>query len=367
MKVVIAGGGTAGHVFPALALADRLRRDAGATVLFVGSPDGQEATLVPSAGYEFHAVRAQKMVRSLSVETARAPFVALRSVRACRPLVKDADVVVGLGGYVSAPAVLAVRRPGTKIVLMEQNAVPGLVNRLLAHRADAVGVAFEDARARFRARVPVRVTGNPVRDTILSVAEHRSDVAASAWPALGLRPDRRTVAVFGGSLGALHLDRAIAGVIPLLRNRADLQLFVASGPAHLDVVTTAANDAGDLLVRVVPFLEQMELALAVADLAVARSGAGHIAELTVCGVPAILVPYPHATENHQEANAREVVRAGAADMLLDDELSPERLADRIVSLLDNEDRRRAMSEAARAWARPDAADRLAALVTEVAA
>jgi UDP-N-acetylglucosamine--N-acetylmuramyl-(pentapeptide) pyrophosphoryl-undecaprenol N-acetylglucosamine transferase len=367
VRVVLAGGGTAGHVFPALALADRLRDHIGATVAFVGSPDGQEATLVPSAGYEFHAVRAQKMVRSISLDTARAPFVALRSVRACRPLVRNADVVVGIGGYVSAPAVLAVRRPATKIVLVEQNAVPGLVNRLLARRADAIAVAFEDARSAFRVRVPVRVTGNPVRDAILAVAGRRAELTAEAWAALGLEPGRRTVVVLGGSLGALTLDRAVAGAIPLLRDRGDLQLFVSSGPAHLDIVAKAAEDAGDLLVRVVPFLERMELALAIADVAVARSGAGHVAELTVCGVPAILVPYPHATENHQEANAREVARAGAADLVLDRELSPEVLVDRMAAILDDDDRRRAMSDAAKAWSRPDAAARLAALVAEVGA
>jgi UDP-N-acetylglucosamine--N-acetylmuramyl-(pentapeptide) pyrophosphoryl-undecaprenol N-acetylglucosamine transferase len=228
-------------------------------------------------------------------------------------------------------------------------------------------VAFEDARSAFRVRVPVRVTGNPVRDAILAVAGRRAELTAEAWAALGLEPGRRTVVVLGGSLGALTLDRAVAGAIPLLRDRGDLQLFVSSGPAHLDIVAKAAEDAGDLLVRVVPFLERMELALAIADVAVARSGAGHVAELTVCGVPAILVPYPHATENHQEANAREVARAGAADLVLDRELSPEVLVDRMAAILDDDDRRRAMSDAAKAWSRPDAAARLAALVAEVGA
>ena len=366
MKVVVAGGGTAGHVFPVLALADRLSEH-GATVRFVGSADGQEAVLVPAAGYEFRSVRAQKMVRSLTIDTVRAPFVALRSVRSCRPLVADADVVVGIGGYVSAPAVLAVRRARTKIVLVEPNAVPGLANRLLARRADAIAIAFEDARSRFSPRVRTRLTGNPVRERIVSVPRDRAALAEEAWPVLGLERDRRTVVVFGGSQGALTLDRVVAGAVALLRDRDDLQLFVAAGSAHHNVVAHAARDSGKLLVRVVPFLERMELALAVADMAVSRSGAGHVAELAVCGVPAILVPYPHATENHQEANARELARAGAAELMLEGALSPSLLAERIGSLVDDEDRRRTMSEAARTWSKPDAAERLAGLVTEVAA
>jgi UDP-N-acetylglucosamine--N-acetylmuramyl-(pentapeptide) pyrophosphoryl-undecaprenol N-acetylglucosamine transferase len=367
MNVVVAGGGTAGHVFPVLALADRLRAQHGATVRFLGSADGQEATLVPAAGYAFRPIRAQKMVRSLSIDTVQAPFVALRSVRSCRPLVADADVVVGIGGYVSAPAVLAVRRARTKIVLVEPNAVPGLANRLLARRSDAIAIAFEDARARFPASVRTRMTGNPVRERIMSVLRDKAAVAAEALPLLGLERGRRTIVVFGGSQGALALDRVVADAISLLRDRDDLQLFVAAGRAHSDVVAGAARESGKLLVRVVPFLDRMELALAVADIAVSRSGAGHVAELTVCGVPAILVPYPHATENHQEANAHELARAGAAEVMLERELSPNLLAQRITSLLDDDDRRRTMSNAARAWSKPDAGERLVALVLEVAA
>jgi UDP-N-acetylglucosamine--N-acetylmuramyl-(pentapeptide) pyrophosphoryl-undecaprenol N-acetylglucosamine transferase len=184
---------------------------------------------------------------------------------------------------------------------------------------------------------------------------------------LGLERHRRTIVVFGGSQGAVGLNRAVIGAVAMLRDRDDVQLFITAGPAHHDVVADATRDSGKLLVRVVPFLDRMELALAIADAAVSRSGAGHVAELTVCGIPAILVPYPHATENHQEANARELVRAGAAELLLDRELTATVLAERVGALVDDEDRRRAMSDAARVWSKPDAAERIARLVTEVAA
>jgi UDP-N-acetylglucosamine--N-acetylmuramyl-(pentapeptide) pyrophosphoryl-undecaprenol N-acetylglucosamine transferase len=368
VNVVIAGGGTAGHVFPAIALADELVADAAdATVVtFVGSPDGQEATIVPAAGYRFQAVAAEPLRREFSMRTAKAPFIALGSVRTCLPLVRQADVVVGVGGYASVPAVLAARWSGRPIVLHEQNAVPSLANRSLARLARSIAVSFERSRAAFPGRVPIEVTGNPVRASITQVLAHRDRLATEAWGTFDLEPDRTTVAMFGGSLGALHLDQVVAGALSHLRDRTDLQLLVLTGPAHVEVVAGAAAADMPLRVRVLPYLERMDLALAITDLAVARAGAGHIAELTVCGVPSILVPYPYATEDHQEANARVLVDAGAAELYLDAELSPQGLASRILDVVGDPDRMRRMARAAGAWGRPDAAGRLAGLVRQVA-
>jgi UDP-N-acetylglucosamine--N-acetylmuramyl-(pentapeptide) pyrophosphoryl-undecaprenol N-acetylglucosamine transferase len=361
VKIVLSGGGTAGHVFPAVALAERLRGD-GHDVSFVGSPDGQEARLVPSAGFPFYAVRAQKMVRTPSLRTAAAPFVALRSVRDARPLVRGAGVVVGIGGYVSAPAVLAARGAGARVVLHEQNAVPGLANRLLSRRADVVALSFADAAARLPRRARTAVTGNPVRATVASVPARRSALAEEARATLDLEPGRTTVCVFGGSQGAQALDRLVAGATETLADRGDLQLLVLTGPANLELLRDAVERERPLRVRAVGFLDRIELALAVADLAVSRGGSGHLAELTVCGIPAIVVPYPHATENHQEANARELERAGAAEVALESSLSPASLARRIVGLVDDPGRRAAMAAAATAWAKPDADRRLADVV-----
>ena len=368
MKVVIAGGGTAGHVFPAIALADRLTED-GDEVSFVGSPQGQEAVRVPAAGYTFDAVAASPMKRELSLATMKAPVTALRSIATARPFVQDADVVIGVGGYVSVPAVLAARRARVPIALHEQNAIPSLSNRSLARFARVVAVSFDRSRASFGRHVRVEVTGNPVRGPIVQVPSHRDALAAEAWHTLDLDPDRTTIGIFGGSLGALHVDQVVASMLRTspIRDRGDLQLLVLTGPDHLDVVVGAAAQISALRVRVLPFLDRMDLALAIADLAVARAGAGHIAELTVCGVPSILIPYPHATEQHQDANARALVDAGAADLLQDADLTGDRLGARIMSAVDDAARRRRMAEAATAWGRPDAASRLAALVHEVAA
>lgn len=368
MNVVIAGGGTAGHVFPAIALADRLAAD-GDSVSFVGSPDGQEAIRVPAAGYPFHPVDAIPLKREVSLATAKAPLVALRSVGAAGPLVERADVVVGVGGYVSVPAVLAARRARVPIVLHEQNAIPSLSNRFLSRFAQIVAVSFERSVGSFGGKARVEVTGNPVREQVTRVPAHREELAGEAWTALDLVPDRATVVVFGGSLGALHVDQAVAQMLQrsAIRDRDDVQLLVLTGPGHIGVVAGAASVPMPLRVRVLPFLDRMDHALAITDLAVARAGAGHIAELTVCGTPSILIPYPHATENHQEANARALVDAGAAEIFLDADLTGDRLSARILGVMDDDDRRTRMADAARVWGRPDAADRVARLVHEAGA
>jgi UDP-N-acetylglucosamine--N-acetylmuramyl-(pentapeptide) pyrophosphoryl-undecaprenol N-acetylglucosamine transferase len=238
---------------------------------------------------------------------------------------------------------------------------------MLARAAKVVGLSFADARDRLPGRVPTVITGNPVRSAILAVPKRRADLAAQAVRELELEPDRRTVVVFGGSQGALHLDQVVADAIRMLEERADLQLLVLTGPGREEVVADAAAASAPLLVRTRGFLDRMELAYAAADLVVARAGATSIAELTVCGLPMLLVPYPHATENHQEANARELERAGAASVILDRDLTPEALARGIVHLIDRTDRLASMAGRASAWARPDAAEALARVVAEAAA
>jgi UDP-N-acetylglucosamine--N-acetylmuramyl-(pentapeptide) pyrophosphoryl-undecaprenol N-acetylglucosamine transferase len=366
VKVVIAGGGTGGHVYPGLALADRLRGDHGAAVEFIGSPSGPESTLVPEAGYAFHPVDAAPLYREFSWRAARAPFVALRSVRSSRPFLRDAAALVGVGGYVSVPPGLAARRAHVPLILHEQNAVPSLANRLLARRAATIALTFSDARALLPQRLSATVTGDPVRAAILDVPAHREALAEEARAAFGLVPGRTTVVVFGGSLGALHLDETIAASLPILASRGDVQLLILTGPEHLSVVEPAAAAPMDLLVHVLPFLERMEWAYALADLAVTRAGATSIAEMTVCGVPMVLVPYPYATENHQEANAKEMVRAGAAELFVDRDLSPEGLARRILELVDDPTRRARMAAASADWGTPDAAADLASLVMRTA-
>ncbi len=365
MRILIAGGGTAGHISPSIAVADRLR-DGGASVEFVGSSAGPEATMVPAAGYRFHGVAAAPFRREVSLRSAAAPIVALRSVATSRPIVRDAAAVLGMGGYASIAPVVAARSVRVPIVLHEQNAIPGLANRLLARLATAMALTFEDSRDRLPGSLRTEVTGLPLRRDIRAVPEGRPALVEEARRVWDLAAERTTVLVTGGSQGALHVNRTIADAIPILAGRSDLQLVVLTGAAHEAVLTTAANREMELIVRTVPFLERMGLALAVADLAVARAGANTIHELAACAIPSILVPYPHATDDHQEANARELERAGAAEVYLDRELTPEGLARRILSLVGDGERRDVMAKAGAAWAKPDADERVAGLVRAVA-
>jgi UDP-N-acetylglucosamine--N-acetylmuramyl-(pentapeptide) pyrophosphoryl-undecaprenol N-acetylglucosamine transferase len=365
VRIVIAGGGTAGHISPSIAVAHRLREE-GASVEFIGSRAGPDASLVTAAGFRFHAVRAVPLRRELSLRSAAAPFVALRSVATARPIVRGASAVLGMGGYASIAPVLAARSVKVPTVLHEQNAVPGLANRLLARLATAMALTFESSRDRLPRSLRTEITGLPLRREVVEVVPDRASLAAEARQALDLGSGRTTVLVTGGSQGALHLDRTIASAIPLMADRADLQLLVLTGAANVSVLAEGAEIRADLVVRSLPFLDRMELALALVDVAVARAGANTIHELAACAIPSILVPYPHATDDHQLANAKELERAGAAEIFLDRELTPEGLAHRIEALVDDVDRRAAMSAAAAAWARPDADERVAALVRSVA-
>lgn len=357
MNVLIAGGGTAGHIFPALALAERLRAEPDVEVRFVGTAAGQEARLVPKAGYPFATVDARPFPRSPSLAAPVAAAAAARAVLACRPLVRDADVVVGMGGYVSLPVGLAALWLGRPLVLHEQNAVPGLANRVLARWARAVCLSFEEAAAGLPRRARRVVTGDPVRAEVLTVAGERRRSAAEARAALGLQPGLRTVLIVGGSQGARRLNEAAVAAAPELLRTEDVQVLLLCGPAHERTVLAAVGNRPRL--RVVGFLERMELAYASADLAVARAGASTCAELAVCGIPAVLVPYPYATARHQDANARALERAGGAVVVPDADLSGERLARVVGELLARPDRLRAMAAGMRAWARPDAAEALA--------
>jgi len=366
VRVVVAGGGTAGHVLPAIALARRLRDEHGAAVRFVGARGGLESKLVPEAGFEFDGVDARPLHRELSLRAVLAPLAVARSVRRCLPLVSGADAVVGMGGYVSVPVVAAAIRKRRPILLHEQNAVPGLANRVFARFADLVALSFAEAGRRLPRRTRTRVTGNPVRDEILRARGERDALAKEAMSSFDLEVGRRTVLVLGGSQGALRIDRAVAGATSLLRERSDLQIVVLTGRAHFDLVNETSVTDGRLVFRAIPYLERMELAYALADLVVARAGATSIAEIAACGLPAMLVPYPYATARHQAANASAAAAAGAAVVVSDADLSPQTFVERVSSLLSDERRLEAMARAARSWGRPDASDDLARAVVEVA-
>ena len=355
MKVLIAGGGTGGHVYPGIAVAEELMRMwPDAEVLFVGGRRGVEAQAVPESGFRIRFVTTRGLPRrawwrwpAAVLANAAGVFQALAVVMGEKP-----DVVLGTGGYVSGPVALAailLRRP---LVLQEQNSIPGLANRWLARVADEVHLSFTEARGYFARKDNLKITGNPVRSYVLG-----GDRAAGMQE-FGLSPGKPTVFVFGGSRGAHRINQAAVEAMRRLKGRVDVQFILQTGRDDYEWARQTV-EAESLPARVVPYLRQIQLAYAVADLVVCRSGAMTLAEIAACGTPAILVPYPYAAHNHQEVNARNLVERGAAALILDRELGGERLAREIAHLLADRQTLRRMSAHARLFARPDAAARLA--------
>lgn len=379
--VLLAGGGTGGHVFPSLAVAEAVRAARpDLAVEFVGTARGLESRLVPEAGWTLHTVDALPLARRLSPATMRLPVVVARAARDVGHLIRSRGVVAAcvLGGYVSVPLAVAARRAGIPLVVHEQNAVPGLANRLAARWAAAVAVSFPGSASHFGAPGRIRalrrrrphprvvVTGNPVRPGLADV--DRAALRPQAMAAFGLCPDRETLLVFGGSQGARRVNEAVVASAGLWAAPDDLQILHAAG--RRDHATVAAAweaalaDRGPKapLVRCHDFLARMDLAYACADIAVCRAGASTIAELTVLGLPSVLVPYPHATAGHQDANARALAAAGGAIAVADADLEAETLVTACEPLLLHAERRAQVAAAAKAFGRPDAATRVAELV-----
>ncbi|HWB72009.1 MAG TPA: undecaprenyldiphospho-muramoylpentapeptide beta-N-acetylglucosaminyltransferase [Egibacteraceae bacterium] len=367
--VLLAGGGTGGHVFPSLAVAEALRAARpDLRVEFVGTSRGLESQLVPQAGWTLHTVGALPLARRLSPATLRLPVVVLSAARAVGELIRTRGVVAGcgLGGYVSVPLALAARRAHIPLVLHEQNAVPGLANRLAARWAHTVAVSFPDSAQRFPRPDRVVVTGNPVRPGLAGV--DRAALRAEALAAFDLDPDRSTLLVFGGSQGARRLNEAVVAGAALWAAPERLQILHATGRGAHAAVTAAWQAALASPGRAVPvvrcqdFIARMDLAYAAADVVVCRAGASSIAELTVLGLPSVLVPYPHATADHQSANARALAAAGGALVVTDADLDAAALVDACEPLLLQPARRAEVAAAAGAFGRPDAAAAVADLV-----
>jgi UDP-N-acetylglucosamine--N-acetylmuramyl-(pentapeptide) pyrophosphoryl-undecaprenol N-acetylglucosamine transferase len=361
--ILIAGGGTGGHVFPSLAVAQALSREPDVEIAFIGTARGLESRLVPEAGWPLHQVEVLPLARSLSPSLAFVPAALLRATAAVMRLIGETDAAAAavFGGYVSLPLALAAWRTGIPYVVHEQNAVPGLANRLAARRAAALAASFPSSVGRFGRGVRVEVTGNPVRPGLAAL--DRPALRPEALAAFGLDPQRRTLLVFGGSQGALRINAALAEAHPRWSDPHRLQILHATGRGR----QAAAPDGGGPLIRPVEFIERMDLAYAAADVVLCRAGASTIAELTVLGLPSVLVPYPHATAGHQMANARDLAAAGGAVVVPDAELDGAALVAAIEPLLRDERRRSAMAAAARRFAHPDAAERVAALVLDAAA
>lgn len=355
MRVIVTGGGTGGHIYPALAIAQGLRaKVADCEILYVGTRQGMEARLVPENGWKFAGVSGQGLPRRLSLETVRTVGKSFQALWQTKEILRrfKPDLVVGTGGYVTGPVVLTAALFGIPTLLHEQNALPGITNRTLARVVKKVMVTFPESIAHFGVSGKVTLVGLPVRPEIGTVAR---ETGAKHF---GLRSDRLTLLVTGGSRGARTLNQAMLTVLDRLSLRADVQVIWATGSVTHQESLNELKERGIVWERpnwrVLEYLRDMPEAYALADFCISRAGAASIAELMVAGKPSILVPYPFAAENHQEHNAQALVQAGAARLILDKDLTGERLWQDVENLLADRALSQQMGEAARKLAQPEA-------------
>ena len=350
--VVIAGGGTGGHLYPGIAVArELLRRRPDAVVTFAGTAAGIESRVVPREGFALDVLRSAGLKGTSPAALARGlRLLPLSGLDAWRILSRRRpDLVIGVGGYSSGPVVLAAAARGIPTMLLEQNAAPGITNRLLARVVRSAAVTFEPTLTFFRGRG--FVAGNPVRPEFLVPGSAIEDAEADGAGRAG--PSR--VLIFGGSQGAHAINMAMVAAAPrLAAHAAGVAITHQTGERDLAVVRDAYERAG-LAARVEPFLYEMHREMKAADVVVCRAGATTIAELTAAGKAAVLIPLPTAADDHQRLNAEVLARAGAAELLEQRSATGEALADRILALAGDVARRGRMAAAARAFARPDAA------------
>lgn len=362
MKVAIAGGITGGHLFPALTVAQALQAR-GHSVLYLGARHGIEARVelpIP------HALLPMEGLRSTNRTPWSVPLTLWRASRAARQVLDSfgAELLFTTGGYASIPIAMAYLRRGRELVLLEPDALPGKANRWLAKRAARICVNFEEAIAAFRSERAVR-TGLPVRPEVYQPEVEQG----RAREAFRLKPDKFTVLVVGGSQGAQALNEAVLNTVQYLPS-GELQWLHLAGEAHYETVRATAERLGlNGNYHPRPFLNagQMGVAYRAADVVVGRGGAGSLTEFALNGLPMIVIPYPHAAGGHQRYNCQALAKRGAAILLEQAELSPQTLAEPLLSLRDCPERRARMQHAARQWAIPDATERIVQLLEEVGA
>ena len=353
--LLIAGGGTGGHIIPALAIADELKSRYGAEVLFVGTARGLESRLVPQAGYPLQLIRAGQL-NNVSLATRLKTMIDLpRGVLQCVGLLRSfrPRVVIGVGGYASGPAMGAAIALGIPTLAFEPNAVPGMANRLVGRRVDAAAVNFPAAAQFLR---NAQVTGIPVRAEFFRLPPRTSNAAPH-------------LLVFGGSQGARVLNNTMPQIAAALLDAVPgLTILHQAGARHAETTTAAYQATGAPADRwqVAAFLDDMPRRFATADLVLSRSGASTVAELAAAGKPAVLIPFPQAADDHQRRNAEQMEQAGAATMLVEAELTPEKLLSLLTRLLGDRAALERMSDQARQLAHPDAAERIAATAMRIA-
>ncbi|MEO2127935.1 MAG: undecaprenyldiphospho-muramoylpentapeptide beta-N-acetylglucosaminyltransferase [Christiangramia sp.] len=351
LKVILSGGGTGGHIYPAIAIADELKkRHPDAQFLFVGAKDRMEMEKIPQAGYDIEGLWISGIDRKLSLRNLVFPFKLMSSLSKSRKIINkfQPDVVIGTGGFASGPLLRVAISKGIPTLIQEQNSIPGITNRILGKYADTICAAYEQVKSVFPAEKTI-ITGNPVRQDLLKVEQNREE----GLKHFQLDPAKKTVLVLGGSLGARRINKLIEMHLTAFRNE-QIQLVWQTGKLYYEEYKKYDSQN----VRVCEFLNRMDLAYAAADVIISRAGAGSVSELCIVGKPVLFIPSPNVAENHQAKNAMAIADRDAALVITEDELN-ERFELCFFSLLKDETRLKRFSENIKKLALPNATTAIA--------
>lgn len=364
MRVIVSGGGTGGHIYPALAIAERILEEIpGSEVLYIGCDNGLENNIVPQTAIPFKTISAKGLPRKLTPALVASLATNSKGVMQARSYIKEfkPDLVIGTGGFVCGPTVLMACLNRVPAMIHEQNAYPGMTNRLLAPKVNKVLINYPEAAKFFVKAKETVLTGLPVRDDIGKLSKEEGCAA------FDLDPEKKTILITGGSRGARTINRVCALALSGILDKPDVQVIFITGKAGYVETSLLLKDSDTTVLRNdrLRFLEyshDMPHALAAADVVVGRAGATFLAEIAMCGLPGLLVPYPYASDNHQQFNAQAVVDAGAGEMILDDEMTVPKLMGALDRFLEDSDYYQEKKENMERLARPQAMDDIMMLV-----
>lgn len=356
-RFILSGGGTGGHIYPAIAIANALKqRYPDAEFLFVGAKDRMEMEKVPQAGYEIKGLWISGLQRKLTLKNLLFPIKLISSLIAARKIVREfkPDLVVGTGGFASGPLLRVASKRGIPCVLQEQNSYAGLTNKLLASRASRICVAYDNMERYFPEEKLIK-TGNPVRDHIVDPSTSREEALAF----FGLNPGRKTLLVLGGSLGSKRINELVLSQLPLFEEM-EIQLLWQCGKGYFEQYERYTNPA----VKVLDFVNRMDLAYAAADVIISRAGASSVSELCIVGKPVIFIPSPNVAEDHQTKNAKALVDKSAAKMIREEALE-EKFADVFTELIGSEQQRELLAKNIKELALPGATGHIVEVISSL--
>ena len=364
MRVVVSGGGTGGHIYPALAFMRYLEKQEDVEYLYIGTKRGLESKIVPQAGYAFESIKIEGLKRSLSLENLKTAYYMVTSVIKARKILKEfkPDVVIGTGGYVCAPVLFAASLLKIPTIIHEQNSVAGVTNKFLAKWVNKIAICFDDVKKDFASYSDkVVLTGNPRGQEVVEIEKNPEYLAS-----IGVETELPIVVIFGGSRGSERMNEVFVEALEGFADK-NYHVIMVTGEVHYDKINNQITNLEKSLpnVSVFPYIKDMPQLFQNVDLVVCRSGATTLTELTALGLASILIPSPYVTNNHQEANARSLVDQGAASMILEKELNAQTMLAEIDDILLDSHKKEAMAASAKKMGITDASSRLTSMIHEI--